>query len=184
MVYALWAAVCVIGLLSLLTLVLTVGVIRRLREHTERLDGLYERTGTPAPGLQAGEVADDFEATTGDGETLSGASLGERTLIGFFSPSCKPCKELAPKFVELAAGMSRDEVIAVIAGFPDEMGDMRDLLSPVAKVVADDADGGPLAKAFGVEAFPRVFLVDEDRKVLAAGHTLDALDGVLAPAHG
>jgi thiol-disulfide isomerase/thioredoxin len=182
MVFALWAAVLVLSLLSVLNLVLMLGVIRRLRDHTQRLDGLYERTGNPATGLEAGEVAAEFETTTNDGETLSAASLGERTLIGFFSPSCAPCKDLAPKFAALAAG--HDGAIAVIAGFPDEMGDMLDLLSPVAKIVSGDVDGGPLAKAFGVEAFPRVFLVDETRTVLAAGHTLDALDGVLTPARG
>jgi thiol-disulfide isomerase/thioredoxin len=182
MVFALWAAVTVFGLLSLLNLVLMVGVIRRLRDHTQRLDGLYERTGGPGPGLAAGEVADEFEATTSEGETLSAASLGERTLIGFFSPSCAPCKELAPKFAELAAG--RDGVIAVISGLPEETSDMHDLLSPVAKIVSGGPDGGPLAKAFRVDAFPRVFLVDETRTVLAAGHTLEALDGVLTPARG
>jgi thiol-disulfide isomerase/thioredoxin len=180
--FALWAAVFVLALLSLLNLMLAVGVIRRLRDHTQRLDSLYERTGNPGSGLEAGEVAGEFEATTSEGETLSAASLGERTLIGFFSPSCGPCKELAPKFAEAAAG--RDGVIAVIAGFPEEMGDMLDLLTPVAKIVSGAPDGGPLAKAFGVEAFPRVFLVDETRTVLAAGHTLDALDGFLTPARG
>ncbi|MEU4231457.1 hypothetical protein AB0F17_44790 [Nonomuraea sp. NPDC026600] len=72
----------------MLNLVLMLGVIRRLRDHTQRLDGLYERTGSPATGLEAGEVVGEFETTTNEGETLSAASLGERTLIGFFSPSC------------------------------------------------------------------------------------------------
>ncbi|MEU7854539.1 TlpA disulfide reductase family protein [Nonomuraea sp. NPDC049141] len=182
MVFALWAAVLVLTLLTVLNLVLMLGVIRRLRDHTQRLDGLYERSGNPGLGLEAGEVAAEFETTTSEGETLTAASLGGRTLIGFFSPSCAPCKELAPKFAELAAG--RDGVIAVVAGLPDQMGDLLDLLSPVAKIVNGDVDGGPLAKAFGVKAFPRVFLVDETRTVLAAGHSLDALDGVLTPATG
>ncbi|WP_193319050.1 TlpA family protein disulfide reductase [Nonomuraea phyllanthi] len=172
MMYALWAAVVVLAVLCVLNVVLALGIIRRLREHAERISELYERPDGPSPSVRPGETVAEFEA---------GAELPERTLVGFFSPSCAPCKALAPKFAELAATMPREQVVAVISALPDEADEMRALLGPVARVVADGPGGGPLAGAFKVTAFPQVFLVDGSRTVLAAGHDLD---GVLAAAHG
>ncbi|MEO3890712.1 thioredoxin domain-containing protein [Nonomuraea sp. B5E05] len=164
MVYALWAAVVVLAVLCALNLALGLGIIRRLREHTERLNGLYEQAGgAPPPSLLPGETVAEFEA---------GHALRGRTLVGFFSPSCSPCTELAPKFAELASTMPREQVIAVIAGLRDETGPMRELLEPVAMVDTAGPDGGSMAKAFKVAAFPRVFLIDDSRTVLATGHDL------------
>ncbi|MER6582035.1 thioredoxin family protein [Nonomuraea sp. NPDC001023] len=172
MMYALWTAVMILAVLCVANAMLAMGVIRRLREHTERLNALYERPADgPPAAVQPGETVAGFEP---------GAPLPERTLIGFFSPTCAPCKKLAPAFAELAATMGREQVVAVIAGFPDDTGTLRELLDPVARIRHGGPDGGPLAEAFKVEAFPQVFLLDAGRTVLAAGHTLD---DVLAATH-
>lgn len=69
-----------------LNLVLTVGVIRRLREHTEQLSRVA--LSSPDPILHVGDRVGDFAVTTTDGEQLSDDRFTGRTLVGFFSPGC------------------------------------------------------------------------------------------------
>lgn len=172
MIHALAAAVLVLAVLTVLNLMVGLGIVRRLRAHAERLDALDGVAGGPPPSLEPGDRAAEF---------LPGIDLPARTLVGFFSPSCAPCEELVPRFAELAATMPREQVVAVIAGLPGEAEPMRALLDPVATVFAGEPDGGQPARAFKVEVFPKVFLVDDRRTVLAAGHDLA---GVTAVARG
>ena len=65
------AAIVVVGLLCLADLLLTFGVIRRLREHTEQLAGLRGQDA-PVTGLADGEIPEPFTALSISGERLSG----------------------------------------------------------------------------------------------------------------
>src|SRR5258708_33673625 len=111
------SAVALVGVLCLLDLVLTFGVIRRLREHTRLL--AQAGPGRPPELLDPGASIGEFEAATIEGETLSLAALKLETVVGFFSPTCKPCRELLPGFVDRAAGLRREQVLAVILGNGD-----------------------------------------------------------------
>ena len=63
------AAIGLVGLLCLADLLLTFGVIRRLREHTEQLAGLRGQDA-PVSGLPYGATPEPFTALTASGERL------------------------------------------------------------------------------------------------------------------
>jgi thiol-disulfide isomerase/thioredoxin len=160
--------VAVAIVLGLLNLVLTVGVIRRLREHTELL------SGGPGKGpdlvLGVGESPDSFTATTIDEEQISSETLAGEQLVGFFATTCGPCKEKAPLFAERAALGGRSQALAVVVGEPDETAEFVTLFQPVARVVVEsDRDGGVLGRTFKVKGFPAICTLDGDGMVTASG---------------
>jgi thiol-disulfide isomerase/thioredoxin len=169
---ALVAALAVVGALTVANLLLTFGVIRRLREHAEQL---AER---PAGGsremlIGVGAAPDDFVAMTTAAEPVSRASIAGGQLVGFFTPGCAPCEELAPRFLDRAMTTpgGRERVLAVVVAEPEEAADTVRLFEPVAKVVVEPRGGG-VEKAFGVRAYPAVCLLGEDGTVLDSGLSL------------
>jgi thiol-disulfide isomerase/thioredoxin len=170
----------VVGLLCLLDLVLTFGVIRRLREHGE----LIARSLSTAPPVVAvrapGESVAPFATTTVDGEPLSRDALPERSLVGFFSPGCAACAESLPAFRRYAEEFpgGREAVLAVVVGSAEETAAQRRELGDVARVVVEAVDG-PVGAALGVQAFPAFAVLDGAGRVVASGLRLD---DVAAPA--
>jgi thiol-disulfide isomerase/thioredoxin len=126
-----------------------------------------------------GALIGEFAATTTDGEPMSRAQLMDVTVVAFFSPGCAPCREKLPVFVAdaLERGRDRERLLAVISGTggaetsPGEATEMAHELSRVARVVLD-ADWA-VAKAFHVNSFPGVCVVDSAGTVLASGPDLD-----------
>ncbi len=169
------AVVAVVGIIGLINLVLCLGIIRRLREHTEILDSrLGGGTGSrPTPMHAAGATVGDFDAITVDGAAISRSMLTGTTLVGLFSPGCAPCQERLPTFVAQAA-QHRGEVFAVVAGSAEDATTYIEELRPVARVVRED-EHGPVATALGVEGFPSFALLDADGVVLASGAQVSAL---------
>lgn len=171
------AAVAVLGALCLVNLVLCIGIVRRLREHTEILDA---RFGDDAAGggsqvmRSAGSKVDEFATATVDGTSVSRAALVGTTTVGIFSPGCVPCQEAMPTFIEQAADRGRNQVIAVVVGDPEESADYIARLAPVAQVVREEY-GGPVTKALGVTGFPAFALVDAEGLVITSGTRITAL---------
>jgi thiol-disulfide isomerase/thioredoxin len=166
-VAALVAAVVVLGLLCVLNAVFCLGIVRRLREHTELLEKLAHGGQTDLI-LSAGVPVGAFTASTVEGAAVSEAALAGPTLVAFFAPGCGPCTDERPKFAALATTHPRDRVIAVVTGLDDEaaaplVAELRDL----AAVVRED-DGGPVQQAFGVGGYPTFALV-ESGVVIASG---------------
>lgn len=174
------AVVLTVGLLCLLNLLLTFGVIRRLRQHTEHLNRLAP-TDQP-PGIGVGEVVGEFATTTTTGEPLTRAGLTGQTLVGFFSPGCEPCATQLPHFIDRAREQpgGRARAIAVVAAGTDGKQDYVERLEPVARVVTEGPDGA-LQAAFRVTGFPMLYLVD-DGTVRAAGFTVADVTATGAPA--
>lgn len=181
MVY-LGGAVAVVAALTMLNLLLTLGVIRRLREHTERL-AAAELGPPPELILPAGERPAEFRAETVDGAEVTLASLATPALLGFFSPDCAPCREWIPRFVQAAAELpqGRAQALAVVArdgtGNGDEVSDDVAALRRVAQVVVEPANG-PVSRAFAVRGWPALCRVGEDGIIL----TTDQQAAVAAPA--
>ncbi|MFI7443037.1 TlpA disulfide reductase family protein [Nonomuraea indica] len=177
------ALMVLIGLLSALNLLLSVGVIRRLREHSVELATLRSGGTTSDRGLlPLGDVAlpdgspiGEFAAVTVDGESVTLGGLGDRPLVGFFSPSCTPCKEQLSAFVEFAASRpgGRDTRLAIVVGTSEESAETVERLSPVTTVVVE-SEGGPIQKAFGVTGFP-AFILSTDGLVAASHYQLHAV---------
>jgi hypothetical protein len=153
------AAVVLVGAVCALDLVLTVGVVKRLREHTALLASFT----APPPVVEVGKEVDAFEATTADGELVTRDAVATDVLVGFFSPTCGPCKEKLPKFVSHTRGMPGGEQrpLAVVIGEAEQAREFVQALSPVARVVVERGDG-VLSQAFGVRAYPTVLRVGRD----------------------
>jgi hypothetical protein len=155
------AAVIIVGVVAGLDLLLTFGVIRRLREHTELIGSGGGRSSAPTM-LEPGRSIAPFDATTVDGEAISRDELSGTTLIGVFQVGCQPCTEQLPKFVESAATFpgGRAQVLAVVAA-PDSTAAAPyvDELTGVATVV-QETPGGPLLTALGVTGFPAFAIAD------------------------
>jgi thiol-disulfide isomerase/thioredoxin len=174
------AALVLVGLLGVVNLIFSFGVIRRLREHTGALDRLShggagggERPVMTVPGA----VVEDFAASTVDGEPVARDLLAGTTLVGFLTPSCQPCQERLPLFVERAKEFERAQVLAVVVA-PDSDEDapaVVEQLVGVARVVREP-NSGPLATAFGVQGFPAFGLVGPDGAVVASGFELSGLN--------
>ncbi|GAA3768741.1 TlpA disulfide reductase family protein [Micromonospora maritima] len=176
-------ALVLVGAVAMLNLIFTLGVVRRLREHSQLL-AQPRGGGSSNEGLfPPGERIDDFTARTVDGAVVTRDALARGVVVAFFSPNCQPCIEKVPDFVEYAAaqpeGASR--VFAVVAAADDfETKDMVRQLSPVATVLAAK-DGQPMLDAFKGSGFPAIYVMGDAGVVESGGHTLSHLP-VLTPA--
>lgn len=170
------AVIIVLSLLCLGHLVLTLGLVRRLNEHTEVLDRL---AGAPEVMRPTGETVDDFAATTSDGTPVAPDLLATPVVVGFFSPGCGPCHERLPAFIARVRHAPPGRALAVVVGSEGESAEMVAGLSAVAMVVAE-APGGPVAKAFGVRAFPAFAMVGQGGRIEASGGDLDSIPVLVA----
>jgi len=174
------AALVLVGLLSVVNLVFSFGVIRRLREHTTILDRLSRGSvgGVEQPIMSApGTVVGDFAVSTVDGDPVSRDLFAGTTLVGFLSPSCGPCHERLPMFVEQARRHERGQVLAVVVAQDGDDGasTIVDDLVGVARVVRE-ADGGPVSSAFDVHGFPAFAVIGPQGEIVASGYELSALN--------
>jgi hypothetical protein len=164
--------VVLVGALGLLNLLLTFGVVRRLREYTVVLETLRAHGGPgrpvlvgdiPAPGAQVGE----FTAITVDGEPVSRDSLGGSTAVVFMAAACKECRAQLPELVSWAGSQDRDRVLVVIDSDGLDTSDLVEPLSPVVRVIVERPDR-PVINAFGVTAFPGSCVVNDGTVVASA----------------
>lgn len=169
MVY-LAVAVAVVAAVAVLNLLLTLGVIRRLREHTTRLAALPpDGLGPPSDlVLAVGERPAEFHAVTVEGDEVSLASLATPALLGFFSPDCPPCQEWIPRFVRAAGELpqGRKQALAVVVGNVTGAGDEVAQLRQVAQVVVEQLDG-PVSRAFAVKGWPVLCRLGADGTITA-----------------
>jgi hypothetical protein len=151
------AAVVLLGVVCIVNLLFTLGILHRLRNQA---------TWTPGPmfALSPGSTVGEFSATTTTGEPVSSDSLAG--LVGFFSAGCEACHEVVPHFTERAAQMPQGSVLAVVGG--DDEATVR-ALSPVARVVLAGLDGGAVARAFQNTWTPAIYLLDDNHRVISAG---------------
>jgi hypothetical protein len=163
------AIVAVIGVVCLIDLLLTVGVIRRLREHTTMLSA-SNIPDTPIIGVHVGEAPDAFTAVSTSGHPVeNGSDLG---VVAFFSTACSICPERVPVFVDYLAKhkVPPARVLAVVGGHESRPAPYLATLERVAQVCTEPEDG-PLARAFKVVGFPAFCLVDAEGNVLATDYT-------------
>ena len=157
---ALTIAVVLVGALCLLDLLLTFGVIRRLREN----DASRTQGGSAQPGAPMAPVGTRVGDTGWEGETL----------VGFFAPGCSPCEQQLPGFIEHAR--ARDRVVAVVHGMGGKTSELVRKLEQVADVVVEDSTEGPLHNAFKVEGFPSYCVVRDGVISSVAGRAADLVD--------
>jgi len=152
------AALTLVGTLCLLDLIISLGVIKKLREHSELLSNSTLFFGPPT--IAVGEVVGEFAVATVNGERIDSASFTGETLVAFFSPTCQPCLEKLPRFLSYARTVpgGRERVACAVIGDRTDSAAMVAELSEVAMVVAEDR-GGPFSTAFKTSATPTLLRV-------------------------
>lgn len=173
------AAVVLVGVLVLLDLLLTLGLIKRVRTHAELLDKLVNATPGSVSGLEPGQlppgtVVGEFAATTSDGLEITRASFDDGAVLGFFSTWCDTCAEQLPGFLTYAEPLGRERVLAVVHGDQDKLVELVAKLSKVAQVVIEP-EHGPIAEAVGVQAMPTMAVVDKEWRVISSGYKAESL---------
>ncbi|MGR6322065.1 TlpA disulfide reductase family protein [Micromonospora soli] len=152
--------------LGILNLLLSLAVIRRLREHTELLAAAGDEPGI----IAAGQVPGEFTATDLDGGRLRRVDLTGEVLVGFFSTNCPACTEALPRFVTWAAAFpgGRRQVLAVVSSDEPTGGGLSATLTGVARVIVEEPDGA-LATAFRATASPGWCILDATGAVRDSG---------------
>ncbi|HEX4815094.1 MAG TPA: hypothetical protein VFV66_20315 [Nonomuraea sp.] len=169
----------VLLLLLLVDLLLTVGVIRRLREHTQKLAELEAgmsgrqtlsgpRTGSPVPEFPATPAA-------GGGVVSPEGLRSGITYLAFYSAGCGACEDdLLPWGEHLRATAGSGAAAFAVVEVPDDEGGsvLADRLSEVMSGmggVVREGIRGPLQAAFDISAFPS-YVVVEDGVVTEVTH--------------
>lgn len=152
------AAVVLVGLLCALDLILTLAVIRRLRQHTAKLAQLSAAGGGGL--LPDGTPLPAFTAHSVDATWIS--ERGWR-LVALLATTCGACAGQMPDLRALVreSGYPPESVLVVVAG-PDtpEGGELVDAVRPIATVVREGRDG-PLSQAFRASVFPAFYQVED-----------------------
>jgi hypothetical protein len=162
------AGLAVVGAVCLLDLLLTFGVIRRLREHTELLAGTAV-PDVPVIGLTPRQVPAAFETTTTGGVPVHGPAGYQ--VVSFFSSSCSICPERVAPFLRYLADhhVPAASVLAVVVGPRDEPPPYLERLAGVAQVCTEEHNG-VVGKAFKIVGYPAFCVLGPDGAVLAAGY--------------
>jgi peroxiredoxin len=166
----------VVTVLSVVNLALMFAVIRRVREHGERLAKL-PRMRPMLQRLPAGTKVPEFTTVTVTGESRSLADMaGSRSLVGFFSPGCPPCHDQLPEFTKFAKTLpgGASHVLAVVTGAEKPAMEFAARLDGDASVVVEHPKG-PVATAFSVEGMPSFYLVGADGRIEASGMAMEMI---------
>lgn len=178
------AAVVLIGILGIANLLIMLALARRMREYGDLLSKrITAGSGRPpAYRLPPGTKVAEFAAATLNGGDVSLDSLsGSRMLAGFFSPRCGPCHEQVPAFTDLAKSVRGrgEQVLAVVAGQPDDTAEFAAGLNDDAIVVVENPQG-PVSSAFSVHGWPSFYWVDPNGTVESSAPTVAMLMPALA----
>jgi len=170
------AGLVFVGVLALGNLLLILLVARQVRLLRERPIGPARQ-----PWLAAGTKIPPFEAETVSGERISlGRLRGQRSLVGLFSTSCEPCRQQLPVFArEGSVNGGREHILAVVVGPAAEAAEYLSLLNGSSLVVWERDSLQPVAAAFSARAFPGIYVLDAEGRVVASGPSVAAIIGAL-----
>ena len=130
----------------------------------------------------------ELSGVTDLGGELEWASYrGKVVLVDFWASWCGPCRAQMPKIKAIYEELDREkfDVVAVnldrsVEAFEEYS---KEHQSPWPNVIGDD--GRAMAEQYGVTALPTMMVVDGDGKILAVGHSVQALraaiDNALKP---
>lgn len=158
----------VLAVFVVINMLLTFALVGRIRliQETVAAGGAPRDPDLLAPG----ESIQPFEAITRTGDRLTEANLAVgATLIGFFTPNCKPCEESRS---QLLGSPPRLPLIAFVesTGDDDDAAAIAASLSAIARV-AYTLDNDSVRRAFRPTSYP-TFVRVENGAVAASGHKL------------
>lgn len=168
------AIVVLLAVLVVANMLLTWGMLRRLRALQEQV-----AAGGTAPsaenGLRAGDPAPDFSALTPAGDTVTRDEVvrGETALV-FLSPHCEACETHLPTVRQLG-GAGGPAAVAVIDGTREESGHLLDGLAGEVPVLFAPHGVSDLFERYQVHTFPSSYVVGADGRIAASHLDLDEL---------
>ncbi|MFI6048443.1 hypothetical protein ACIA8C_43020 [Nocardia sp. NPDC051321] len=184
------AVTTILAIATAAHLVVTLGLVRRLRAHTDLLAQLADNTdrllptGTPIPA---------FTAQTVDGDVIDQTNLRHPAAVALLAVDCPHCRTNLPEFVAYihGAGYPRERVLAVVTTNertdPTARQDMLDILTPVATVVCETSTDGTVTTSFDAQAFPAFYLTGANATITSGTHAVRKLPNTATstptPAH-
>lgn len=135
--------------LTLLNLLLTTSVIRRLGNQERLRAEMRPRLGGPEVGERAPAVP--------------GTSDGDTTLVALLSTDCKPCDRAVPQLAAAAPRLALRgiDVLAVIGLGDASPDDMLAGLGVNVRTITEAAGHGPVHQSFSPGATPAFYLVEK-----------------------
>lgn len=175
MIPVLVSVVSLLAVLACFNLLLSVGLIRRVRDIDDRLTAAT--APPPEPMLPVGASIADFETSTVDGRQLSHKDLPDGTLVGFFDPQCETCHSHIRNWVAEAEKLPQGRAQALAVVREDE--DQDEMVTPLAAVatVVVEKRRGPMARAFAVAATPAFCRLGADQTIGVHGYTTSTAAG-------
>lgn len=166
----------VVAIATALNLLLSVGLIHRLREVHRAMMEWSERVSINSlrSGLRQGEPLPEFSATTSSGSPLTREiMMGDSWLLGFFAGSCGSCRVELPRLTDIVREAdSRFKSLVVIDGSAHQSADLLEMATPVGATVLEE-DNGTLSNLFGVRFFPTFFLTDREGRIAFGSNSVD-----------
>ena len=132
-----------------------------------QLRDVLDRTAagpTDQPPIARGQAAPAIEGTTLDGDGLSLASLrGRPVIVNFWGPSCVPCRDEFPLFVDKLREHAADDLAIVGVLMYDPPAPARDFVGEFEATwpTVDDPNGA-IRAAYRVAARPQSYFIDRD----------------------
>ena len=163
------AIVVLLTVLVAANMLLTWGMLRRLKALQEQVDA---GAGTPVEnGLHPGDPAPDFSALTAEGATLTRDQVvhGETALV-FLSPHCEACETHLPQVREMGSG-----AVAVVDGTPEESAHLVEGLRGQIAVLFAPRTSTDMLERYQVNAYPSSYVVGADGRIAASHVGLDEL---------
>jgi len=114
------------------------------------------------PGIATGRAAPAFGGSTLDGATLSLASLrGRPVIVNFWGPSCVPCRDEFPLFIDELSKHGGDDLAIVGVLMFDPPAPARDFVTAYHATwpTIDDPDGS-IRAAYRAVARPQTYFID------------------------
>lgn len=144
--------------------------------------------GVAMAGLQLGDAPPDLLGTSQAGEEVRISDLrGKVVVVTFWASWCTYCLKEMPilEGLQRAVGNDRMEVVAI--NLKESRRTYRAILRQLKDVgltMTHDRDGS-ISKAFGVEAVPRLFMIDKDGRVAYrhTGYSEDSLPLIVEAAN-
>jgi hypothetical protein len=157
---------------SLLSLLVSIGVIRRLREYSSHSGAFPGFDSGPRPGAPLPE----FTASTVLGDSIAAADFANGNgCIAFLSASCEACKSQFPLLGRYVDGLSIEHCrsLVVVAGDPNGESTYAREGARFAQIVLEP-ESEALVRAFEIRGFPTVIGV-RDGQVMVSAPVVEAL---------
>lgn len=169
-------ALCLLTTLVVIDLLMSFGIIRRLRAHSEMI---YDRDG--AASLPAGTPVPDFVSLNAKGESMSAAWLrGATSAVAFVTQDCPSCHAQLPALLDMLKqrGADGDRSLVIVVDVPggQDITELAAMFDGLATVVIEPL-GGILQTAFRINGLPAFVAVDPEAIVMSSS---SAVNGLLA----